>query len=391
MKTITTFVFIVCFNALTAFGQQTIELSQQSDKQESDYWPTSIKYSEEYLANYTTLLDQKSILYQTRISNEPRDSRYLSSIGTCNIITCGSFNKADTYPEPSWGGFKTAIDGSTYAANVSYSCWNDHGTVDYSEGQYISYSNKAANIDSPAIISQSPDGGGFAVFSFRDESIDQKLDVDPNTNYTVCFEIAVIPLYDNETGEFLIFEPNLNFGIRAGGTVISDALTYTHNDLNIHPESDFPEKLTSETTGPFQNAGGWTDINPYWETICITFKSDASESVTVFYETGDPGNSLVLVDGLRLSLEGFAVPPTLSQNPIIYCSPNEINLNDYITSTGPSGSELKWSTNIDPLVISDHLTNTSISNIGTYYAFYFKHKKTADWRFFLLSILSSLY
>ena len=371
MKTITTFVLIVCFNVLTAFSQQTTDLSNQLDKQESDYWPTSSKYSEEYLTNYTTLLEQRALMYNNRVSNEPGNYLYSSSVGTCNIITCGSFNHADTTPDASWGGFKTAIDGSAYAANVSYSCWNDTGTVDYSEGQYISYSEKNASVYTPAIIDQSPDGGGFAVFSYRNEAINQDLVVDPNTNYTVCFEIAVIPLYDNDTGNLLAFEPNLNFGIRYGGTVISDPLTYTHNDLNIHPASDFPLTLSTATTGPFQNPNGWTEINPFWETVCINFKSDASGIVNVFYETGNPGNSLVLVDGLRLSLEGFAVPPTLTNNPVKFCSPNTVNLNDYVSSTGPAGSVLTWSTNNDPLVISDHLTDTTISQPGTYYTFYY--------------------
>ena len=109
---------------------------------------------------------------------------------------------------------------------VSYDCWNDRGTVDWSEGQYVSYSNEYANIGTPGIIKQSNiDGGGFSLFSYKNESINQDISVETNTIYTVCFEIAVIPRYNNNTGEFEEFIPDLEFGIQSGGLVISDPLT----------------------------------------------------------------------------------------------------------------------------------------------------------------------
>jgi len=314
MKTTTTLVILLCLNVLTAFGQQPIELPKNKGTQESMDWPKTRKYSDEYIMKYEAILKKRASIYQRVNAKQTAATMTPSPVGTCNVITCGSFGLDDVKPNNSWGGFRTAVDGSTYAANVEYTCWDDHGTVDYSEGQYISYSNKDANIDTPAIISPSPDGGGFAIFSYKKESIEQDMAVLPNTNYTVCFEIAVIPRYSNKSGKFLEFTPNLEFGIGSGGVVISDPLTYTHNDLNIHPASDFPTSLSTATTGAFQNPNGWTDINPYWETVCITFKTDNSGSVNVYYKTGDPGRSVVLVDGLRLSLEGYATPPTFYIN-----------------------------------------------------------------------------
>ena len=159
MKTTATLVILICFNVLTMFGQQT--------GGESADWPKRTESKKE-LAAFETLLKKRAIKYNAqKVMNHRSSASTPSLVGTCNIITCGGFGLGETIPNNSWGGFKTAVDGSTYAANVAYDCWDDNGTVDYSEGQYISYSNSNAAMDTPAIISPSPDGGGFSIFSFR--------------------------------------------------------------------------------------------------------------------------------------------------------------------------------------------------------------------------------
>ena len=117
---------------------------------------------------------------------------------------------------------------------------------------------------------------------------------------------------------------------------------------------------------------------PFLETVCITFESDNSGTVNVFYRTGNPGRSVVLVDGLRLALEGYSNPPDLSINGNItmngtdtFCGPFSVDLDSYVVSTGPGGSVLTWSTNPDPLVTADHLTNTMVNTPGVYYVFYY--------------------
>ncbi len=46
--------------------------------------------------------------------------------------------------------------------------WDDVGTVDWSEGQYISYSDEDADVKTPGLISPSTiDGGAFAIFSYE--------------------------------------------------------------------------------------------------------------------------------------------------------------------------------------------------------------------------------
>ncbi|MFK5983035.1 MAG: SprB repeat-containing protein, partial [Flavobacteriaceae bacterium] len=361
--------------SINSFSQKVLDKNENGIIEESDFWTTSDRYTEEYIQKYNDKLQERAIRYNRNKSNLIlKNNPNRSSMGSCNLISCGSFNGVDVTPDPDWGGWKNGVNGSPYAVNVEYSCWDDHGTVDYSEGQYISYSYSGANTGTPGIIQQSPDGGGFAIFSFRNESINQDISVQPNTNYTVCFEIAVIPRYSNDDGDFVEFEPNLNFGIDSGGVVINDPLTYTDNDLNIHPQNDFPPSLSTAVNGNggYQNPGGWTDIDPYWETVCITFKTDNSGIVNVFYETGNPGRSVVLVDGLRLSLEGYANAPELSTDNQSLCINDPVDLDDYVLVQDiPNGAELKWSTNSDPSVIADHLVNTTVTPPGTWYAFFY--------------------
>ena len=383
LKISVTFLLLLTINI--SYGQETestkVKNRPLQSLKESDFWPDSSVYSEDFLQSYNNALKVKAAQHRV-VQNASSSSSVAtpSPVGTCNVITCGSFNVDDT----SYDEYIGVGGNGVYGVDVEYSCWDDHGTVDFSEGQYVSYSYSGANVSTPAIISPSPDGGGFAIFSFRNESIDQTVSVLPNTDYTVCFEIGVIPRYSNgasyETdpaGVLSEFEPNLNFGISSGGVQISggDALEYTHSDLNIHPLSDFPSTLSTATSGAFQNAGGWTEIDPFWETVCITFTTDNSGEVNVYYETGNPGRSVVVVDGLRLSLEGYATPPTLQPEstayPRVFCDPTTVELNDYITGSGPGGSVLTWSTNVDPLVVSDHLSNTTVNVPGAYYAFYY--------------------
>ncbi|WP_410005922.1 gliding motility-associated C-terminal domain-containing protein [Aequorivita nionensis] len=342
-----------------------------------------LPYTQQYLDQYNAALDKKAAENNATFRSKSKAEAFNNSskgniIGACNLITCGSFEKADV----SGGTFRTAYGGvnGQYQADARYTCWNDDGTVDWSEGQYISYSDTNSNTRYPAIIEQSNfDGGGFAIFSYQNEAIRQTLTVLPNTTYTVCFEIAVIPRYNtvninNNTGGSIIeYSPNLQFGVRNGAVQLpgGDPLTYTHANLVQHTTNDFPARLSTATSGNGgnQNPGGWTEINPYWENRCITFKSGPSAtSVEVFYKTGNPGRSVVLVDGLRLSVEGYANAPVLSLTEKTYCAPTQVQLDTFVTSTTPTGATLKWSPNSD---LSFPLgNNPTVTTPGVWYAFY---------------------
>ena len=350
-------------------------------KESSDGEQVILPYSQEYLDQYNANLDKKAAEYNSTFRSRSKAEAFNNAqrggtVGACNLITCGSFEKTDV----NGGTFRTAVGGTNgqYQADARYTCWNDDGTVDWSEGQYISYSTTNSNVLYPAIIEPSTfDGGGFAIFSYQNEAIRQTLNVVPNTIYTVCFEIAVIPRYNtvnsnNQGGGVIEYAPNLQFGVRNGAVQISDPLTYTHNDLVQHPLSDFPTRLSFATNGNNgnQNPGGWTEINPYWENRCITFRSgNSATSVEVFYKTGNPGRSVVLVDGLRLSVEGYANAPTLSLTEKTYCVPTQVQLDSFVTSTTPPGAQLRWSANSDlsnPLAV-----NPTVTTPGIWYAFYF--------------------
>jgi hypothetical protein len=361
-----------------SFSQEVNNRKGNGIIEESDYWTTIDKYSDDFIKKYNTNLERfyNESKLNNSISLKPFDLNR-TTIGACNLLSCGSFSYSEVNFNSFYGGEKVGIDGfSRYGAAVSYDdCWNDRGTVDWSEGQYISDSNENANIGTPGIIKQSNiDGGGFSLFSYKNESINQDISVETNTIYTVCFEIAVIPRYNNNSGEFEEFIPDLEFGIQSGGIVISDPLIYTNNDLNIRPATDFPNKLSTATSGNggYQNPGGWTEIDPYWENICITFLTDNSGTANIFYATGRSGSSVVLVDGLKLSLEGYSNAPELTTNNQSLCVNDPIDLDDYVLpQTIPNGAELKWSTNSDPSVIGDHLVNTIITPPGTWYAFFY--------------------
>ncbi len=70
---------------------------------------------------------------------------------------------------------------------------------------------------------------------------------------------------------------------------------------------------------------------------------------------------------------GDDAPDLDGTTPTEFCDNITVSLNDYTSSTPPTGLELKWSTNSDATVVSDHLTNSEINNVdseGTYYGFF---------------------
>ena len=134
---------------------------------------------------YNADLDKKAAEYNATFRSRSKAQAFDNGqkgnvVGACNLITCGSFEKVDV----NGGTFRTAVGGTNgqYQADARYTCWDDDGTVDWSEGQYISYSTTNSNSVYPGIIEPSTfDGGGFAIFSYQNEAIRQTLTVVPNT------------------------------------------------------------------------------------------------------------------------------------------------------------------------------------------------------------------
>ena len=124
-------------------------------KTSTDEGEVVLPYTQEYLDQYNAELDKKAAKHNTLFRSKSKaqalhnhsESR---NVGGCNLITCGSFEKGDV----SGGTFRTAIGGTNgqYQADARYTCWDDNGTVDWSEGQYISYSTTNSNSVYPGII-----------------------------------------------------------------------------------------------------------------------------------------------------------------------------------------------------------------------------------------------
>lgn len=121
----------------------------------SDEGEVILPYSQEYLDQYNADLDKKAAKYNATFRSKSKAQAFDNGqkgnvVGACNLITCGSFEKDDV----DGGTFRTAIGGTNgqYQADAKYTCWNDDGTVDWSEGQYISYSTTNSNSVYPGII-----------------------------------------------------------------------------------------------------------------------------------------------------------------------------------------------------------------------------------------------
>ena len=67
------------------------------------------------------------------------------------------------------------------------------------------------------------------------------------------------------------------------------------------------------------------------------------------------------------------VAPALNggSSTIEFCDEVSANLNDYVISTPPSGTELIWSTSDEPSETGAHLNNPNVVSPGTYYGFYY--------------------
>ena len=134
-----TFLLLLTINVV--YGQETkptkVKNKPLQSLNESDYWPDSSVYSEDFLQSYNRALKVKAA--QNRFVQNTSSSSSIvtpSPVGTCNVITCGSFDVIDTSYDELIG-----VGGNgTYGVEVEYSCWDDYGTVDFSEGQYVSYS-----------------------------------------------------------------------------------------------------------------------------------------------------------------------------------------------------------------------------------------------------------
>ncbi len=114
-----------------------------------------LPYTQDYLDQYNAALDKKAAAYNATFRSRSKAEAFSNSnkgnvVGACNLITCGSFERADLY---NTGTFRTAVGGvngqywASTGGGAPYKCWATSGTVDWSEGQYVSYSNSNSNTE----------------------------------------------------------------------------------------------------------------------------------------------------------------------------------------------------------------------------------------------------
>ena len=76
---------------------------------------------------------------------------------------------------------------------------------------------------------------------------------------------------------------------------------------------------------------------------------------------------------------GDEAPELEVATPTVFCDDITVSLNDYTSSTPPTGSELKWSKNSDPTIVASHLTAAEVNNVsdaGIYYGFFWDEDNT---------------
>ena len=212
-----------------------------------------------------------------------------------------AFEKDDT----NTGSFtRTGVDGSRYKEFVEFNGFTRSGSPDWSEGQYIINSNSAAQTRTPAIIEQSPAGGGFGIFSVPGEGLSQTLTTVPGETYTVGFWVGSMPYYrpQNATGDdpnaynLVAYNPTVQLTVAsAGGTLIQDDHT---SFLAPVTAADFPADIN-----PVNYPGGYAILDPRWQYVERTFvATDASTTFTLQMPgvLGDPVQSVVVIDGMQV-------------------------------------------------------------------------------------------
>jgi len=263
---------------------------------------------------------------------------------TINLGSSSGFNASDNYTgTPPGPGvtvtYTTAVDGVTLykdanndATELNFLNWNRPGntSVDWTEGQYIAYSNEDAHEDTPAMVSPSPSGGGFAIFSTAGETITQDIPVEIGESYTIELLLGMMPVYyennkdtdgtpgiDPDAGTVSNFGGRIRIGAVAGAapasgyTSMGDQVDIAGNPSTTIPyyeydvTADFPTTYTLAdfpTSLPAYQASGvyssYPTIDPHWFVHRIEFVATAT-TATIKLESLN-GWDVFVVDEFQL-------------------------------------------------------------------------------------------
>jgi len=254
------------------------------------------------------------------------------------------FDAADNYtglpPGPgTTPAYKPGVDGvSIYkygnndAVELNFDGWNRPGntSVDWTEGQYVLYSNDRAAEETPAMILPSPAGGGFAIFSTDGEKITKDIPVVVGNSYAIELWLGIMPAYfennkdtdappgiDPDAGTVANYGGRLRIGTIAGGSVppgytsTGDQIDpagnpsttfpyYSYDVLTDFPNSytlaDFPSNLP--TYDPSETYATFPTIDPHWFIMKVEFVATAA-TATIQLEA-DFGWDVFTVDEFRV-------------------------------------------------------------------------------------------
>lgn len=251
-----------------------------------------------------------------------------------------AFDAADNYtglpPGPgTTPAYQTAVDGVSIfkygnvdATELNFAEWDrpDNTSVDWTEGQYIAYSNDFAAQETPAMILPSPAGGGFAIFSTDGEKISKDISVVGGRQYAIELWLGIMPVYyennkdtdgtpgiDADAGTVFNYGGKIRIGTIAGGfnppgyTTAGDQIDPAGNPSTTHAYyeydvlTDFPESYTladfPSSLPPFEPSGTYAvypTIDPHWFKVRVEFVAVAT-TATIQLEA-DFGWDVFVVD-----------------------------------------------------------------------------------------------
>ncbi|MBE7688999.1 hypothetical protein F6A46_12290, partial [Tenacibaculum finnmarkense genomovar ulcerans] len=222
-----------------------------------------------------------------------------------NLTSSGSFEYVATdFVTPS--AVMTTSDGSFYAVHLNTMFgttnpdegkkddWLLHGTVDWTQGQYVFKSHSGVDTYFPLIKPSITDGGGCLIFSRGEEAISNNLTgLTIGKKYKFTYEMGFLPAYfpkytygsqTQPVGSFVGYEPSTTLNI-TGAIVLSNE----YPDYLEYSASDFPNSVNQYTP----------TLDPHWKTYTAVFEA-TSTSVNVRFQAHNE-KAVIVVDAVRVS------------------------------------------------------------------------------------------
>ncbi|MEA1784603.1 gliding motility-associated C-terminal domain-containing protein [Arenibacter sp. GZD96] len=270
------------------------------------------------------------------LTSEPTDDVIIDLVSS--NLGEGTVPATVTVPVASWNTgvvvTVTGVDDSIVDGNQSYTI-----SIDDIESNDNLYNDLDEDLIPPiTVINEDND---TASISINDVSIPENAG---NAVFTVTLTGNVAPF-------------TINYTTVNGTALAGTDFTTTNGTLNFLGTNGETQTITV----PITNDG---IIEPD-ETFTVVL-SGISGPATIAKGTG---TGTILNDDSCAA--GSAAPVINETQPTQFCDSFSVNLNNYTVTTAPPNAVLTWSTDSNPLTIGSHLGNTTVSDAGTYYGFFF--------------------